>query len=507
MHKNKRLALTILISGAGVIISYLITLFLTSYITDEIGIEAYGFVSIAKSFTSYAGIITIALTAFIVRFITIEYHSKRTEVANGYYASSVAACYFLSIVILLIAIIGIAFLEYLLVIPSDIIISVKFLFLWVFLQFCVQTITTPYSVAAYIKDRLNLVGLAKIISHFVEVAVLIVLFKLLSPSVWIVGVGGFTAAVVLAVYNRYLINKYTPELYYDRKYVRFRYVKDIMCRGIWSSLNSLGNILNSGLDLIISNRMLSALHTGQISVIKSFDSIFSILYVTVFQPFQPQLMKAYASGNKNEYIKETQKAMKICGFFSNIAFAGFLALGKLYFRLWLPNQDSEYLYLLAVVSVMGSLMAGISQPVYYVNTVTLKNKLPCWITIASGIINVMLMWILLNYTQLGPVAVVGTTSVLMFLINLIFNPLYSAKCIHASPMVFYKVIARHLCSAAVMVVVCQWIAAFIRPTNWAGLLGTAFIMVIVAICIHTIVMIGLKDIIQIVRSKILGVPR
>ena len=502
MKKNKRLAVTILISGAGVFISYLITLILTSYITDEIGIEAYGFVSIAKSFTSYAGIITIALTTFIIRFITIEYHKGHTERANGYYSSSVAACYSISIAILLIAMVGIFFLEYLLVIPDSIIPSVKFLFFWIFLQFCTQTVTTPYSAAAYIKDRLDLVGIAKIVSYLVEAAVLIVLFRLLSPSVWFVGFGAFMASIVLAVYNRYLIKKYTPELHFDVGVVKFRYVADVISKGVWTSLNSLGNVLNSGLDLIISNRMLSAIQTGQISVIKSFDSIFSILYVTVFQPFQPQLMQSYASGDIDRYIKETQKAMGICGFFSNIAFAGFLALGRLYFRLWLPNQDYEYLYLLAVVSVMGSLMAGVSQPIYYVNTLTLKNKLPCWITIISGFINVFSMWFLLKYTHLGPIAVVGTTSVLMFFINLVFNPLYSAKCIGVSPKVFYKVIVRHLGSAVIMVLACKGIADVMNPDNWIELLVSAAVMVVAALCIHMTVMFGPKAVVNIVKSKV-----
>ena len=47
---------------------------LTSFLTENVGVDAYGYVSIAKTFVSYAGIITIALTAFIVRYITISYN-------------------------------------------------------------------------------------------------------------------------------------------------------------------------------------------------------------------------------------------------------------------------------------------------------------------------------------------------------------------------------------------------------------------------------------------------
>ena len=70
MSDNKRLVKTLLISGLSAILSYLINYFLTAYITEHVGIEAYGFVSMAKTSVNYAHIITIALTNFTVRYIT-----------------------------------------------------------------------------------------------------------------------------------------------------------------------------------------------------------------------------------------------------------------------------------------------------------------------------------------------------------------------------------------------------------------------------------------------------
>ena len=70
---------SIIISGAAVVISYFINFFLTSFITENIGVEAYGFISIARNFVNYATIITVSLTAFTVRHISITYHSGDFE--------------------------------------------------------------------------------------------------------------------------------------------------------------------------------------------------------------------------------------------------------------------------------------------------------------------------------------------------------------------------------------------------------------------------------------------
>lgn len=56
---NSRLIKTICISGSSAVISYLINFFLTSFISENVGIEAYSFVSIAKTAVSYAQIITV----------------------------------------------------------------------------------------------------------------------------------------------------------------------------------------------------------------------------------------------------------------------------------------------------------------------------------------------------------------------------------------------------------------------------------------------------------------
>ena len=96
---NKRTLKSIIIMGISSVVGYLVTLFLTSYVTENIGIEAYGFVSISKTFVSYGEIVTIALTSFVVRYITINYHKHDIEAAESYYVSSINASIVLCILL------------------------------------------------------------------------------------------------------------------------------------------------------------------------------------------------------------------------------------------------------------------------------------------------------------------------------------------------------------------------------------------------------------------------
>ena len=494
MNKNNlRIATAIIVSGLGVFISYLINFLLTPYITDNIGIEAYGFVSLAKNFVNYAQIATIAITSFVVRYISVSYHERKMQEANEYYSTSVIACVALAGVIFISALLLITKIDLLLNVPQNLIFSVKLLFLIVFLNFVLTTATTPYTTAAYIKNRLDITGIIKIIAYLVDAGVMVILFINCTPNVWFVGMGSLAASVVTFICTYILSKKLVPELVFNKDFFSVSKLKNLVENGIWNSLNSLGNELNSGLDLIISNLFLNGVATGQIAVVKTIGTMFSMLYEVVYQPFQPNLIKAYASGDVNIFINEQKKAMRICGYFSNVAFAGFVALGGLYYKLWLPSEDTKLLHMLTIVTVLGSVTAGVMRPIYYVYTLTLKNKLPCWITIAGGFLNVVSMYVLLKYTQMGVYAIVSTTTVIMLCINLFFNPVYAAYNLKISVKVYYKVIFKHLISAAIMVGGFIGIARVIRPSSWIGLIVSAIIMCISGLIIHVLIMCNMDE--------------
>jgi O-antigen/teichoic acid export membrane protein len=155
--------------------------------------------------------------------------------------------------------------------------------------------------------------------------------------------------------------------------------------------------------------------------------------------------------------------------------------------LWLPGQDAQTLYRLTVLTILTGLLSGVMRPVYYVYTVTVKNKIPCLVTVAGGFFNVAGMYILLRFTNLGAYAVVLTTVVVMFSINLIFNPLYASYCIGIRPFRMYCVILRHIASAVLMTVVFSLLAAWIRPSGWIGLIASAVLMAALGACIHVLV--------------------
>lgn len=484
LKMNKRTVKSIVVLGVSSVIGYLITMFLTSYITENIGIEAYGFVSIAKTLVNYSGIITVALTSFIVRYVTIHYHKNELHEANSYYVSSINASLVLCFLLTIIYSIVVLKLEYIIKIPCYLIYSVKLLFIAVLGAFVVNTISTPFSTGFYIANRLDLVGIIKIISYLSEIIIVCLLFVIFEPSIWFVGVGTLVAAFTILLSFFVINNKLIPSFKYNIKLHSNRKVKTLLVNGIWNSINQLGNALNSGLDLLISNAMLSGMQTGQIAVAKIIGVIFATLSSIIFQPLQPDLLRTYSNGVNDKFLNQLKKSMKVCGIFSSLAFSGFGALGVLFFKLWLPSQNSFLLYILTILTVFTYIMDIFLQPLYFVSTLTVKNKLPCFVTIVGGMLNVSCMFLLIKYTNLGIYSVPVTTLVIMSIINCFFNPIYASRCLNIKKTFFYPLILRHLIATGIMCVIFKLITCLLNPCGWLGLVCVALFLVIIGAAIY-----------------------
>lgn len=89
-------------------------------------------------------------------------------------------------------------------------------------------------------------------------------------------------------------------------------------------------------------------------------------------------------------------------------------------------------------------------PLYYGYTLTVKNKIPCYVTVLSGFLNVARMYILIKYFNAGIYAVVLTTTILTWLVNFVFNPMYLSHCLNVKLTTFYPTLIRHIVSSVAL---------------------------------------------------------
>ena len=210
---------------------------------------------------------------------------------------------------------------------------------------------------------------------------------------------------------------------------------------------------------------------GHLAVAKTIHVIVLSLYRIVDQAFIPLFLKSYTMNNRERLLRELKLSMKASGLLANLAFAGFVAMGRAYYRLWIPGQDIEAIYRLTVITLLTCIPTGAVHPLYYIYTLTVKKRFPCIVTVAGGLFNVAGMYILIRYGQMGVSAVVWTTAAVMMVIDFITNPLYMAHVLNLPLLTFYPGIIRNVLSCLVLLMVFQGLSCLYTPPFVAWVSG------------------------------------
>lgn len=493
LSMKKSLALNLAANFITYVVVFGINFFLSPYIVRTVGVEAYGFVSLANSFISYASLATVALNALAGRFITIKIRKKDFKSANRYYTSVFFGNAVISFVLLCIAIVVWAFLEKIIKIPTNILWDVKWLFAALFVNGILSTFTSVFSVATFATNRLYLSSIRSIEANVIRAIVIILLFVCLSPRVCYLGLTTLIAGIYSAVFNYHYVRRLTPYLVIHKRYFDKNAVKELMSAGVWSLITRIGQILADGLDLLITNLLIDATSMGILSLAKTVPGVITGIVGNLVGVFSPNFTILYAEKKHKELVCALNQSMKIMGVICNIPIIVLVVCGTQFFSLWQPTQDAKQLQILSILTCAGLIINGGINCIYDIFTVVNKLKFNSIVLVVSSFLSVATTYLLLKTTSLGIYAVAGVSTVIMMAKNIILIVPYAAKCIGLRWYSFYGNIVRQIVFVAVCVAVCYYPVHIFGKLNWLNLAICAFLTGLVSLMIGICVILNRSD--------------
>ncbi len=84
-----------------------------------------------------------------------------------------------------------------------------------------------------------------------------------------------------------MTHRKAPELQVDIRQFSKSAMKELVLNGFWNAANSIGNVLNSGLDVLFFQFDVKCSCNGAGFNCKNISALTYTLYATVSQPFQP----------------------------------------------------------------------------------------------------------------------------------------------------------------------------------------------------------------------------
>lgn len=455
--------------------------------------EANGYVQLASNVVSYISVITVALNSMSGRFITIALAKGETGDAVSYYTSVFWANIAVFIVILIPAAAIIWKLDAFIKIAPTLVLDVKVLFALAFINFAFSNVLSLWNNAYYATNTLYLQYMRTMFGTFIRTAVLLLLFALLPAKMFYVTLASVLTVPITAVWNLCDKKRLLPDLRLRNKTFSFVKLKEIIMSGIWRSLQSTGEILLTGLDLLICNLFITPKAMGVLALSKTLPTMIQQLNWSVASAFAPKLTINYAQERRDIIWNDLKRSFKIVSVIGTIPLGGLIVYGKEFFHLWVPGEDAWMLHILSILACFWmALVAGI-QPVGNAFVTVNKVKPQAISVIISGILNTVIVLLAIKFTDLGIYAVAGTSVLIGLVRNLCYTIPASARYLGFQWHKFYiGVLYSGICTM-VVIVVGFVIRYLIYPANWGLMLLSCAITAVLAFGINVMVIFDRQE--------------
>ncbi|MBE5962337.1 MAG: hypothetical protein E7256_13320 [Lachnospiraceae bacterium] len=426
---KKRFTINLFANIVTFVINLAINFALSPFIVKHLGVEANGFVTLSNTVVSYANVFTVALNAMFGRYISIEIHRGNKEKAKKYFSTVFFANCICAVVFSIIGTIVSLNIGNILDVSEALLVDVKVTFTLTFFNYVLGLIFTVFNVCTFVKNRLELSSICNIVQYLIRAVILFLTFWILPAHIYYVPL---TAIIVTSI-GGIIYKKYTkiltPELEISKEDFQPKLALSIIKEGAWFSLQQINKVLETGLDLLISNQFVSSIAMGSLSIAKTVPNMIYQLTTTIAGVFSPTYAELYAKDEKEKLINTVKTSVSVMSIILMPLMIGFIVYGREFFLLWQPTLSKETIdsiQILSILTVLPTLFNGYVEGLYYINILTNKVKISVIVTFGFSIAAVITEIILLLTTNGGVYIIAGTSAVFMSIRYLFFTPCYCA---------------------------------------------------------------------------------
>lgn len=232
---------------------------------------------------------------------------------------------------------------------------------------------------------------------------------------------------------------------------------------------------------------------GVLSVAKTISNCISQLANMINTSFSPNLTIAYAGGDKQEVLSSLRFSMKCSSFLISIPLMVTVVFGTEFYSLWVPSMDSRQLAILSTLTCMAFIPFSGPQTLYNVYTTTNKLKVNSLSVILGGLVNILIVVVLLKFTNLGLYAVAGVSSCISIARNMIITVPYTAKLLGLKWYTFYEDVAVSVLCCICSAMICFAVKHFMGASGWLTLAAAVAVSCIISASLLFVILLNKQE--------------
>ncbi len=338
-----------------------VTLYTSRIYLQVLGETDFGIYNIVGGVVVLLTFINTSLTSSIQRFLNYEMGKGRNEdVAKVFSCSLLIYIVFSIVVIILGESFGLWFLNTQMNIPSDRMVAVNWVYQFTLLGFIANMMRVPYNAIIMAKERMNFYAYFSILEAALKLGVALLLIwwgnvdRLILLSI-------LTTVVFILITNcyKFYCNRHFVESHFHYIWAPIRF-KQILSFSGWSLLGSTANMgATQGVNLIL-NIFYGVVVNAAVGIATQLVSGVQQLVNNFQLAFNPQLVKLYAAGEYQDFLKLIFRSSKFSFYLMLIISIPIFVCMEFVLNIWLtevPQYTEDFCRLILIFSLIDSLSA------------------------------------------------------------------------------------------------------------------------------------------------------
>ena len=358
---NKRIAKNTVMLYIRMLLVMGVSLYTSRVILSTIGIEDYGIYNVVGGFVSMFSIITSSITVSISRFITIELGKGDLEKLRMVFQTSLRIQLIISfIIIILTEAVGIWFLYNKMQIPEGRHDAAQWVLHCSILTFAISLLTVPYRSSIVAHEKMSVYAYISILEVFLKLGIVYLLYISSHDRLVLYAILMLIVSIVLAliyvVYCRHNFKECSGKSHTDSTTFR-----NMWGFAGWSFLGNSAYILNTQGVNMIMNIFFGVIVNAARGIANQVDSAVSQFSSNFTVAINPQIMKSYAIGNKQEAFLLTCRGAKFSFMLMYLIALPIILEADQILHLWLgtpPDNSAKFV----IWTVLASLINTIGHP-------------------------------------------------------------------------------------------------------------------------------------------------
>ena len=409
---NKKIAKNTLYLYLRMIITTFVSLYTVRVVLAVLGKEDYGIYNVIGGIVILFSFLNHAMNSATQRFLSYEIGRNDTEMFRKTFSMSINCHAIMAgIIFLLLETVGLWFLCTQMNIPIDRMEAAHWVYQFSIITFVLNILRVPYNASIISYEKMSFYAYLSIFEVLLNL--LIVLMLLLGISIDnLILFSGLKCFVAIICF--FILFIYCKLNFINCKYSAFwdnLLFKRLFSFSGWSMMGAGSTLVSQNGSNILINIYCGVAVNAAYGIANQVSAVI-YSFVSNFQlAFQPQIVKLYAAGKRDEQISLVNRASSISYYLLLIIFIPFVLNADLVLNLWLKDVP-RYAIQFCQWMLVYSLIDAIQAPLWMSITATGKVKVYSIWSSVLGFMNLPIAWLLLY---------LGYSPILVFIVRVVIN--------------------------------------------------------------------------------------